>query len=662
MPSRPTAAVACPCPGRHVFCSDCLSASKALCCPLCRNRSEPVVRFLFALQRPGEGQMEWMIDQLLDSALQGNTQILQILVDWNCPVNLADRELQPLHLAAQEGHTAIARILVEANAQVEELELIEGATPLSLAAFEGHLETVRYLVEVKARLDHFDGDRLTPFMAACSGGHVEVAQFLLQANSDPQKRSFLKFTALHIAVEDMCTEVCRWLLQEAKGVVVNALAQYEESILHVAGRVDHWEVVDMMQTPFGQALVEARTTTGFGALHLAAALGNLQAADSLLRLRADIDARSAQEVSALYAATENGHLGVVKLLLFLGANCRVPCRIFPAHHSLLDWHLPRDSTNLLNLQVGCPVSFNLASLELEERPKASHWVTGLVEAIEQDPNSADRLDDLVMVNTGDLTYCICRYNCMPHLPSTLLENRHVLRLGEAVYIKAPIYCTSGDWILVPGDVGHVVAFAHGGEYEIEAEDGRCRYLAAREDLIPFLQEEALNCAARRGHLEILRELLQARADLEAGPRTALHCATEGGHLEVVQALLGARADLDAQWLASNSAIETAALAGQQEILAYLLDQVSFSRRPLQCLAEALAAARAAGLPGQLILAKLLALHGAGCALGSCEDLWLERQCLVQLRDLGMECLLSGDEASAMGISDFLGCARCAADR
>ena len=33
---RPQDAVVCPCPGAHVFCNDCLAASKALCCPLCR--------------------------------------------------------------------------------------------------------------------------------------------------------------------------------------------------------------------------------------------------------------------------------------------------------------------------------------------------------------------------------------------------------------------------------------------------------------------------------------------------------------------------------------------------------------------------------------------------------------------------------------------------
>jgi len=535
-----------------------------------------------------------------------------------------------------------------------------------LAAFEGHLEIVQYLAENRARLDQFDGDCLTPFMAACSGGHVEVARFLLQANSDPCKCSFWGFTALHIAVEDLSTEVCEWLLHEARGVVVNAMAQYDETILHIAGRVDHWEVIDFMQTPLGQALVDARTTTGFSALHLAAALGNLRATDSLLRLRAEIDSRTLHDATALYIATEGGHLDVVQFLLFMGANPSIPCNCFHVHHSSLDWHLPRDSINLLNVQVGGQVSFNLAELELpydEKRP--SRWVAGIVEAVEEDPDSPDRFDDLLMINTGEVTYSISRYNCMPHLRSTSLENQHVIQPGETVYVKAPIYCNAGDWILVPGDVGHVVTVHSTGEYEIEAswDSSKSRYLATREDLLPYLQEEALQCAARCGHGDIVDELLRARADVLAGPRTALQGAAQAGHLPIVKKLLEARADMDSPWLVSNSILETATWAQQEHIVSYLLQSKAslLSRRPLQMLAEAIAAARSAGASTQPLVQQLLKLMPEFTDPNEdaeCSDLWLDRSCLLELRDLGMECLIKGDEASAVGLSEFLGRARC----
>ncbi|CAE7854032.1 unnamed protein product [Symbiodinium sp. KB8] len=194
------------------------------------------------------------------------------------------------------------------------------------------------------------------------------------------------------------------------------MAQYDETILHIAGRVDHWEVIDFMQTPLGQALVDARTTT-----------------------------------AVLFGET-------------LGRDVK---------------------------KVGGQVSFNLAELEQlaeveglpydEKRP--SRWVAGIVEAVEEDPDSPDRFDDILMINTGEVTYSISRYNCMPHLRSTFLENQHVIQPGETVYVKAPIYCNAGDWILVPGDVGHVVTVHSTGEYEIEAswDTSKSRYLATREE-------------------------------------------------------------------------------------------------------------------------------------------------------------------------------------
>ena len=67
----------------------------------------------------------------------------------------------------------------------------------------------------------------------------------------------------------MCTEVCQWLLRVAQGVVVNALAQYDETILHIAGRMDHWEVIDLMQNPFGRALVVPGLWADFGGIAIA---------------------------------------------------------------------------------------------------------------------------------------------------------------------------------------------------------------------------------------------------------------------------------------------------------------------------------------------------------------------------------------------------------
>ncbi|CAE6971986.1 unnamed protein product [Symbiodinium sp. CCMP2592] len=132
---------------------------------------------------------------------------------------------------------------------------------------------------------------------------------------------------------------------------------------------------------------------------------------------------------------------------------------------------------------------------------------------------------------------------------------------------------------------------------------------------------------------------------------------------IVKKLLEARADMDSPWLVSNSILETATWAQQEHIVSYLLQSKAslLSRRPLQMLAEAIAAARSAGASTQPLVQQLLKLMHEFTDPNEdaeCTDLWLDRSCLLELRDLGMECLLKGDEASAVGLSEFLGRARC----
>ena len=69
----------------------------------------------------------------------------------------------PLHWAAQEGHTEIARALITAGAKVN-LADNYGRTPLNLAALHGHTETVEILRAAQN----------TPSAAAAAGGVEET--------------------------------------------------------------------------------------------------------------------------------------------------------------------------------------------------------------------------------------------------------------------------------------------------------------------------------------------------------------------------------------------------------------------------------------------------------------------------------------------------------
>ena len=94
-------------------------------------------------------------------------------------------------------------------------------------------------------------------------------------------------------------------------------------------------------------------------------------------------------------------------------------------------------------------------------------------------------------------------------------------------------------------------------------DGRC----AHRDSPPIWH------AAQQGHLEVVRLLLEAGADMNAANTdgtTALFVAAEWGYLEVVRLLIEAEADMNAKDAHGDTALLVAAMRGHLEVVRLLL--------------------------------------------------------------------------------------------
>ena len=90
-------------------------------------------------------------------------------------------------------------------------------------------------------------------------------------------------------------------------------------------------------------------------------------------------------------------------------------------------------------------------------------------------------------------------------------------------------------------------------------------------------------AAERGHLEVVRLLLEARADKNAARQdgtTALMAAAVNGHLEVVRLLLEAGADKNAASQDGTTALMAATARGHLEVVRLLLEAGDDKRRLL----------------------------------------------------------------------------------
>lgn len=82
------------------------------------------------------------------------------------------------------------------------------------------------------------------------------------------------------------------------------------------------------------------------------------------------------------------------------------------------------------------------------------------------------------------------------------------------------------------------------------------------------KEKVLRCAAENGHLEIVKLLLEAGADVHAEDNYALRWAATNGHTEIVRLLLEAGADVHAQ---NKFALKWTAYKGHTEVVRLLLE-------------------------------------------------------------------------------------------
>jgi ankyrin repeat protein len=82
-----------------------------------------------------------------------------------------------LHIAAQNGHEAMVRALIEAGAGVNKAR-DDGATPLLIAAQRGHEAVVRALIEADADVSKARADGVMPLYMAAQKGHTAIVQIL----------------------------------------------------------------------------------------------------------------------------------------------------------------------------------------------------------------------------------------------------------------------------------------------------------------------------------------------------------------------------------------------------------------------------------------------------------------------------------------------------
>ena len=193
-----------------------------------------------------------------------------------------------LFLAAERGHTAVVKTLLNAGANPD-LRTMDGETAMHAAARARHGDDdiVRLLHNSNAHLDTMNCRRETPLIAAVKEGNNATLAALLDLGADPNLQDDEGKTAMHWASGGWWT----------------------------AG-LDYGKAIDILAR--SGAHLDDVNSSGETPLIMAAAAGNVTTVRVLLARSAKVDIEGADvvknEQGPVHAATSNGHTEVVALL------------------------------------------------------------------------------------------------------------------------------------------------------------------------------------------------------------------------------------------------------------------------------------------------------------------------------------------------------------
>lgn len=161
---------------------------------------------------------------VMTAARSGAAEGVRHLAEAGANVNASERSRGQAALmwAAAQGHVGVARVLVDAGAELEArstvrprlmfaeasnggafdqgiTEQLGGYTPLLFATRNGHGGVARLLIEAGAEIDGAAGNGASPLVVAVHSGHFALARRLLELGADPNAIG-AGYNALHAAV------------------------------------------------------------------------------------------------------------------------------------------------------------------------------------------------------------------------------------------------------------------------------------------------------------------------------------------------------------------------------------------------------------------------------------------------------------------------------
>lgn len=141
-------------------------------------------------------------EALWDHSELGEVQKLQDLLTREKAIDINSTLLDDwtaLHLAANEGHQEVVKVLIDFGANIE-AETRMNRRALHIACIRGNLEVVRILLAVNAEKNPKDKDFYTPLHFASENGYNDIIKILLEYGASPNVKNYQGNTPLDICL------------------------------------------------------------------------------------------------------------------------------------------------------------------------------------------------------------------------------------------------------------------------------------------------------------------------------------------------------------------------------------------------------------------------------------------------------------------------------
>ena len=259
---------------------------------------------------------------LLFAIQSGLTECTEELLKRGVPAECMDEGISDsLAVACQHGHIDIVRLLIKYGFDLKDPRYTRILSPLCFAADKGHLEVVELLLAQGMDCNEAGKFGLAPILQASQAGHASCVAALLAHGANPNIKTRLELVALVSAAQgghDQCVDI----LLAHPGIDVNAIGLRHDTALYGAS-ISSPELV--------QRLLDAGSNPNINNEDGASPLLRLSgmplplyqiAALSVMEAGADINARNNEGESPLLRACKENNVGVVEILLALGADTK----------------------------------------------------------------------------------------------------------------------------------------------------------------------------------------------------------------------------------------------------------------------------------------------------------------------------------------------------